>query len=122
MAVRCSARSYIHSRRVERAFGGGDRHELVRVVLRCVPVRAIEAHVTWIVVVIVQPFGALEANGSRRVGEAGGPAAAREMGRPPLKKQRDGTQQRGRRTTSASQHAKETDVVFLASKRRASGQ
>ena len=86
MAVRCSARSYIYSRRAERAFGGGYRHELIRIVLGSIPVRAVEAQVTWIVVVIIQPFGALEAHGGRRVGEAGGPAAAREMGRPALKK------------------------------------
>ena len=60
MAVRCSARSYIYSRRAERAFGGRDRHELVRVVLGSIPVRAVEAQVTWIVVVIVQPFGTLK--------------------------------------------------------------
>ena len=118
MAVRCSARSYIHSRRVERAFGGGDRHELVRVVLRCVAVPAIDAHVARVIVFIKLSCDAREAHGGRRVGEAGGPAAAREMGRPPLKKQRDGTQQRGRRMTSASQQAKD---IVLASKRRVSG-
>ena len=94
------------------AFCGGARHELVRIVLRCVPVIAIDALVARVIVFIKLSCDAREAHGGRRVGEAGGPAAVREMRSPPLKKQRDDKQQRGRRTTSASQQAKETDVVF----------
>ena len=68
------------------ALRGGARHELVRIVLSGVAVPAIDALVARVIVFIKLSCDAREAHGGRRVGEAGGPAAAREMGRPALKK------------------------------------
>ena len=67
------------------ALRGGARHELVRIVLRCVPVIAIDALVARVIVFIKLSCDAREAHGGRRVGKAGGPAAAREMGSPAVR-------------------------------------
>ena len=70
---------------LELTLRGGARHDLVSVVLCRVAFPAIDALVARNIVVVKLSCNAREAHGGRRACEAGGPAAAREMGRPAVR-------------------------------------